>query len=282
MQPTHATNQGDAKGVSSVKITTNANSEEMTAAQALVEHLFADNDSQIPGIDYAVRYRLAEEFVGGDIVDVYHFDNNSVAFSIADISGKGLRAAVHTALVKFGLRALTSHGLTPEGALKSLDRLYLENNAFEGQDSFCTVFYALVAANRKVLTYANAGHEPAFLVHADGSVDLLNPTAPLIGVFDDQHHLFRQDVAVLSPGTLFIGATDGITETRDETGEQFGLGRLMDLVRQYRNEALPALVDRVIEQARNFGAGRVQDDMAIIAVRFLELPHDSELSTKKL
>ena len=268
MQTTRGDTAGKALGDASIRITTTA-LDQQTAAQILVEHLFADNDAQIPGIDYAVRYRLAEEFVGGDIVDVYHFNNNSVAFSIADISGSGSRAAVHTALVKFGLRALTSHGLSPEGAMKSLDRLYLENNAFEGNESFATVFFALVEANRKVLTYANAGHEPAFMVHADGSEEVLRPTAPLIGVFDDQHHLFRQDVVILSPGCLFVGATDGVTEARDEVDEMFGMSRLIELVKENRHEALPALVDRVISAVQTFSTGHAKDDMAIIAVRFL-------------
>jgi sigma-B regulation protein RsbU (phosphoserine phosphatase) len=154
--------------------------------------------------------------------------------------------------------------------MKSLDRLYLENSAFEGDESFATVFYALVAANRKVLTYANAGHEPAFMVHVDGSVDILRPTAPLIGVFDDQHHLFRQDVAILSHRCLFVGATDGVTEARDDAGEMFGMSRLIEVVRANRHEALPpALVDRVIGEVQTFSTGPAKDDMAIVAVRFL-------------
>jgi hypothetical protein len=79
-----------------------------TAAKVLVEHLFARGTAQIAGVEYAVGYRLAHGLTGGDIVDVYHFDNNAVSFSIADISGKGTEAAVHAALVKYGLRAYAS------------------------------------------------------------------------------------------------------------------------------------------------------------------------------
>jgi serine phosphatase RsbU (regulator of sigma subunit) len=118
-----------AEGQSSINIEPASAKE--TAAQVLIEHLFANMDAKVPGISYAVAYHLAEEFIGGDIVDVYHFDNNSVALSIADISGKGARAAVHAALIKYGMRAYCSEGLTPERALRSMDRLYLENNNFE-------------------------------------------------------------------------------------------------------------------------------------------------------
>jgi hypothetical protein len=94
-----------ARGTSSVAIELDGKSERESAAQVLIEHLFANTDTQIPEVSYAVSYRLAEEFIGGDIVDVYHFDNDCVAFAIADISGKGARAAVHAALIKYGLRA---------------------------------------------------------------------------------------------------------------------------------------------------------------------------------
>src|SRR5580692_9914044 len=70
-----------------------------TAAKVLVEHLFARGTARIAGIEYAVGYKLAFGLTGGDIVDVYHFDNDAVSFCIADISGKGTEAAVHAALV---------------------------------------------------------------------------------------------------------------------------------------------------------------------------------------
>ena len=114
------------------------------AAKVLVEHLFAQNNIAIAGISYAVTYKLAEGPTGGDIVDVYQYDNNSIAFSIADISGKGPHAAVNAALIKFGLRAYSSEGLTPERVIRALDRLYLENNAFEKADSFASVFFGIV------------------------------------------------------------------------------------------------------------------------------------------
>jgi len=267
--PTPADTANKPLGSASVRVTINGSSTKQYAAEVLIEHLFANTDAQIPGIEYAAAYRLAEDFIGGDIIDVYHFDNNSVALSIADISGKGAQAAVHAALIKYGLRALSSHGLTPERALRSLDRLYLENNVFERNESFATVFFGLVDAKRKILTYASAGHEPAIMVHPNGAVDVLPPTAPLIGVFDDQHHLFTQDVVMVASGSLFVATTDGVTEARNTDGEMFGMERFIDLVKDHRHDDLKALIERVIETAQAFSVGRVQDDMAIVAARFL-------------
>lgn len=267
--PSRGDRAGKSLGDASVRIMSNEAPTKQLAAEILIEHLFANTDAQIPGITYAVSYRLAEEFIGGDIVDVYHFDNNSVAFLIADISGKGASAAVHAALVKYGMRALASHGLAPERAVRSLDRLYLENSNFEHNDSFATLFFGLVDAKRKIISYTNAGHEPIIVVQPDGRVEILTPTAPLIGVFDDQHHLFRQDIVPISAGSLFIGTTDGVTESRNEAGEMFGMARLVDVVVANREKHPKALVDIIVDESRTFAAGRVKDDVAILVARFL-------------
>lgn len=267
--PSRPETSGLISGRSSVQVQTSGPPTKQHAAEVLVEHLFANTDSRIPGITYAVAYRLADEFVGGDIVDVYHFDNNSVMFAIADISGKGARAAVHAALIKYGLRAYSSHGLTPERALRAMDRLYLENNNFENNDSFATVFFGLIDPKRRVLSYASAGHEPVLVVQPDGDVHVLAPTAPLIGVFDDQHHLFTQDLITISPGTLFVATTDGVTEARNAAGELYGMERFIEVVKANRHGDVKDLINTVIEEAYAFSGRRYVDDMAILAARFL-------------
>jgi len=239
------------------------------AAKVLVEHLFAQGDIIIPGISYAVSYKLAEGPTGGDIVDVYHYYNNSIAFAIADISGKGPHAAVNAALIKFGLRAYSSEGMTPERVLRALDRLFLENNAFEKTESFASVFFGIVDPTRRLMTYANAGHEPVLLIAPDGASRVLAPTAPLVGVFDDHHQLFSQAFAEVEAGTLFIGATDGVTEARNESGEFFGMDRFIDAA--VANRALPEseIVQAIVDTTLVFCNGKRRDDIAITAVRFL-------------
>ncbi len=238
------------------------------AAQILVEHLFAQSDVSIPGISYAVTYRLAEGHAGGDIIDLYHFDNDSVAISIADISGKGTQAAVHAALIKYGLRAYSSHGLAPEKAVRALDRLYLENNAFERTESFASIFLGVVDPSRRMMTYTCAAHEPVLVMYPDGNVRVLDPTAPLIGVFDDQHHLFKQHFVELRESALFVGTTDGITEARNAQGELYGMERLISIVRRHRDEPVGDIVDALLSDALTFCGGIRRDDIAIIAARF--------------
>jgi sigma-B regulation protein RsbU (phosphoserine phosphatase) len=260
--------EGIASSSSSVEITIDSQEPLASAAQVLIEHLFAHPDTRIPGVSYAVAYRLAEEYIGGDIVDIYHFDNNSVAFAIADISGKGAAAAVHAALIKYGLRAYSSHGLTPEVALRAMDRLYLENNSFEKMESFATVFFGLVDPSRRLLTYANAGHEPLLLVSPHGVITVLPPTAPLIGVFDDQHHLFKQDFATIEPGGLLVATTDGVTEARTTDGEMFGMERFIEAVRASREGTPEDIIAQVFSDVETFAGKTLRDDIAIVVARF--------------
>jgi phosphoserine phosphatase RsbU/P len=239
-----------------------------TAAKVLVEHLFARGSAKVTGIEYAVGYKLAFGLTGGDIVDVYHFDNDAVSFCIADISGKGTEAAVHAALVKYGLRAYASQGLTPERVLRSLDRLYLENNAFEGIESFASVFFGMVDSSRRIMQYASGGHEAAAIIVPGERARTIEPTAPLIGVFDDQHHLFKQGFVDLPPGTLFVATTDGITEARAPDRTFFGMEGFIDTIEAFYEAPVDEIVRTLIERARAFTNDHLRDDIAVVAARF--------------
>jgi serine phosphatase RsbU (regulator of sigma subunit) len=238
-----------------------------TAAKALAEHLFANSDRAIAGISYALTYKLAEGHVGGDIIDVYHFDNDEVAIAVADIAGKGTRAAVQAAMIKYGLRAYSSHGLSPERVLRSLDRLYLENNAFEETDSFASVFFGTLDPTRRLFHYASAAHEPVVLLQPGKPAQLLPTTAPLIGVFDDQHHLFKQAFVYVEPGSLLVATTDGVTEARSPQGVFFGIERFVALAEELRERPEREIVASILDQTEEHCRGLRRDDIAIIAVR---------------
>lgn len=237
------------------------------AAKTLAEHLFASTDKHIAGISYAVKHKLAEGHVGGDLIDVYQFDNDAVAISVADIAGKGAQAAIHAAMIKYGLRAYASQGFSPERVLRSLDRLYLENNQFEGKDSFASVFFGLFDPSRRLLHYASAAHEPVIVLPPGNAPGTLETTAPLIGIFDDQHHLFRQAFVNIDPGTVIVATTDGVTESRNKDGELFGMPRLMQLVERSRNLPEVDIAEAILSAVEDHCTGRRRDDIAILVVR---------------
>jgi sigma-B regulation protein RsbU (phosphoserine phosphatase) len=228
-----------------------------TAAKVLIEHLFAGGTAEIRGVEYAVGYQLAHGLTGGDIADVYHFDNDAVSFTVADISGKGTKAAIHAALVKYGLRAYASQGLTPERVLRSLDRLYLENNAFEKMDT-----------SRRIMNYASGGHEAAAIIVPGERAHVIEPTAPLIGVFDDQHHLFKHGFLHMPPGTVFVATTDGITEARAPDGSFFGMQGFVEIIEELAEAPAEAIVHAIIDRATKFSRNELRDDIVVVAGRF--------------
>lgn len=239
------------------------------AAEALVQTVFGGTQSRIPRIRYATAYKLAEGRAGGDIIDVFHYDNDHVSFGIADICGKGTQAAVHAAMIKYGLRSFVSNGLTPEKVMRSLDRLYLENNAYEHTESFACIFLGIVDATRRLLHYTNAAMESVLVVHPDGTSRQLEPTAPLVGVFEDQHHLFKQSFIELREGSLLIAATDGVTEARDGRGRMLGIGRIREAVLRQREESEASIAASLVAEAEAFGDDSRRDDIAIMVARFL-------------
>jgi sigma-B regulation protein RsbU (phosphoserine phosphatase) len=119
------------------------------------------------------------------------------------------------------------------------------------------------------MTYASAGHEPVLMIQPDKTVTVLGPTAPLIGIFDDQHHLFTQEVVALEPGCLLVATTDGVTEARNAEKQFFGMERFISTVMDSFDADLEALVASVISAVKGFTGNRVHDDIAIVAARFL-------------
>jgi serine phosphatase RsbU (regulator of sigma subunit) len=106
-------------------------------------------------------------------------------------------------------------------------------------------------------------------VYPNGSSKILKPTAPLIGVFDDQHHLFKQAFLSLPPGTLFVGATDGVTEARSESRELFGMDRFVEAAVEFREQPEAEILRSIMDKVEAFSSGKYRDDIAITAVRFL-------------
>jgi phosphoserine phosphatase RsbU/P len=237
--------------------------------EALVETVFGGVQQRIPGVRFATAYKLAKGRTGGDIIDLFHYDNDQLSITVADIAGKGLQAAVHAAMIKYGVRAFISNGATPEKATRALDRLYLENNAHEKTESFATVFLGVVDDTRRLLHYTNAALECALLVHPNGSTSWLSPTAPLVGVFDDQHHLFKQHFTVLEEGSLVVLATDGVSEARNTKGQTLGIEPVRKAALANRGRSENEIAESILDTVERFADDYRRDDIAIAVIRFL-------------
>jgi sigma-B regulation protein RsbU (phosphoserine phosphatase) len=246
--------------------------DESLAARTLVEHLFPPQVRRLPGLEIALAYRQAgnREHVGGDIIDVYRLLDKSTILSIADISGKGVKAAVDAALVKYSMRAYASEGFSPERILCSLNRLYNEKNVNDAEESFVTAFVASFDPGTRTLRYASAGHEPIAVCEPGQAPRGLDMTAPMLAVFDDPAALFGGSSIRVESGTLLIAATDGLIECRARGGEFFGMERFLAAIEENRScTDVQDLLEALLRAGESFSQAEFEDDTAILVARFL-------------
>ncbi len=158
-----------------------------TEMRLIVEALYGPPVRKLPGLDIGRAYRgaLNDSRFGGDIVDVFYYDHGCTSVAVVDITGHGMRAATHAGLIKHALRAYASKGFDALESVQALNKLFIENSAFEEDDeTFATVFFAIIQPDRRSMQYVAAGIESmAHLHHERG--DMLPATGPIIGLIDD-------------------------------------------------------------------------------------------------
>ena len=163
--------------------------------------------------------------VGGDFFDVIRLNNDRVGFAVADVSGKGVSAALFMMASRTLLKGAAIGAEAPGAVLSEVNHLLSERN---DTMMFVTVIYAVFDPNTAGLTYSNGGHPPPLVLHKDGSSTLLPLTdGVMLGIVPDAQ--FEEKVVTLSPGDTVFFYTDGVTEAMNEHDEEFGVNRLRDI-----------------------------------------------------
>jgi serine phosphatase RsbU (regulator of sigma subunit) len=232
-------------------------------ADRLQAALLALPDS-LPGVEFATAYHSATELtrVGGDFYDVFQIDERRVGVIMGDVAGKGLEAAALTSLVKNTIRA---YALEPDRPPAGVARL--ANDAIwraTVPEAFATVLFGIVDCAKRTFTYANAGHPTGAMIRADGSVEPLPPTGPLLGAATGID--FTQAETAMSDEDLLFLYTDGLTEARLDqiaTSEE----RLFDLLGELGARPATYVVDKVVEYVMSLAEFHLRDDLALLAIR---------------
>jgi sigma-B regulation protein RsbU (phosphoserine phosphatase) len=234
----------------------------------IVESIYGPPVRRLPGLDVGRAYWGAtKEFrYGGDMVDVFHYGNGCTSLAVVDISGHGILAARYAALAKYALRAYASRGLSALESVRALNRLCIENSAFEADDEFfATVFFGIVDAERRTMQYVSAGHEAAYVVASNGA-KMLAATGPIIGLFDDDS-AFDHGVVQLSHGSILAAVTDGFSEARNARLEFLGPEALVDVVERYRACEAEQQAEALTRYAYEYANEQLHDDVAALVVK---------------
>lgn len=204
-----------------------------------------------------------EALVGGDFYDVIELPDGKVGLVIGDVSGKGLSAAVHTAMVKYTLRAYLAEGHAPSEAARLLNIAVSE---FIDDNSFVTLFLGVLDPETCEIVYINAGHEPPVYVH-DGSYLTLPSTGPALGFGIDQG--YEEGRVRMSKGSVLALYTDGISEARRNNSVLMGTEGIGEQLLRCEELSSEDVAKCVHAAAKEFAGGNLRDDAAILAVRAL-------------
>ncbi len=214
------------------------------------------------GFDLAATSLPARE-VGGDFYDVFSEGDGWYVLVIADVAGKGVPASLFMALSRTVVRILSRREKTARHVIERSNETFIKD---AGSTSFVTLFYALLDEKRRMLTYVNAGHNPPLLRHADGTVEELMPTGPVIGIMDEPD--YGEQSVMLKQGDVLVMYTDGVTEAVDENKDMFSEERLLAVIQ--KNHALPAheMVVAIRRAVESFCGSEPQfDDITIMVLK---------------
>jgi len=240
---------------------------EHRVADMLSSAFLPDIPDVLPGLSLASSYRagMEEAHVGGDYYDAFTLPDGRVALVIADVSGKGLSAAVQTATVKYSLRAFAAEAAAPRLVLTRLNKTLCSDLSGLG-DHFVTLFYAVFDPASGRLAWGSAGHETVLIKRAAGGVSVLEANNPILGLAD---YTYEQAGDVLAPGDALVLFTDGLTEARAVgTREMLEIERVQALVAAVPAGAgAGALAARLQQEAMRWTGGRPHDDMALLVAR---------------
>ena len=230
---------------------------------AEVQRLFLPSGKPaIPGLQIAGMMQPARG-VGGDYYDYISVDAHTTQIVIADVAGKGVPAALLMSATAAAFRNEANHD---RNMLQLVERLNTEIGAVSNPEQFVTLLVAEIDSNNRIVRYVNCGHNPALLFQAStGTVTHLNSSCPPIGLSATE--ICQLSSADVLPGDMMVFYTDGVTEAENQLGEEFGLQRLSEVVREGSWLTANDLMIDIYNSAAEFCGENFNDDATILVVK---------------
>ena len=238
--------------------------EEMRLAREIQANLLPLSPPKLPGYDIACRSVPALS-VGGDYYDFIPIDEGRVALCVADVSGKGMPAALLMANLQATIRSQTLDDVSPKSCARRSNQLLYRSTDL---GRFATCFYGVLDVKSGRLTYSNAGHDHPIVLCAGGEEVALIAGGPVLGAFDDQ--AYEEGSVTLEPGQVLVAYSDGITESFDPHGRPFGVTGLRAALAAAGGGCARDILEAVLAAANAHAGNRPQwDDMTLVVMRRL-------------
>jgi len=227
---------------------------QLEVARQVQLELLPARDPELEGFDISA-YNFPTEEVSGDYYDWVRIYDDQIGIVIADVSGKGVPAALLMAFLRASLRAATHIGYAPHISMSKVNYLLWESIE---RNQFVTSFYGILDASNRTLAYSNAGHNPPLLIDVDGQAHFEERGGVPLGMFRDSR--YYEYYMTLQPGQVLVLYTDGATEARNPAREEYGRDRLAEAVRQSRHLSAREMVDFIHRDVLNWTDGLGADD----------------------
>ena len=239
---------------------------EISIAREVQDQLFPRSLPQIPGVEIEAICKAARE-VSGDYYDFIQLSPTHLAIAIADISGKGISAALLMASLQAALRSQVlvagSETMSTAELVARLNKHLVRNTA---DDRFATFFIAVYDSATRTLRYTNAGHLPSFLICRDSALHL-DKGGMVLGVMED--YCYEEGSVIVAPDSLLVGYSDGLVEPENVYGEEFGIRRLQQAAVAVQGAAPQTVAQSLMTAAEEWaGTPEQADDMTVIVSRF--------------
>ncbi|MDP3832123.1 MAG: PP2C family protein-serine/threonine phosphatase, partial [Ignavibacteriaceae bacterium] len=203
--------------------------------------------------------------IGGDFFDFFMIDENNFGFVIGDVSGKGIPAAIFMAVSRTLLRATALKGLPPNECLDHVNNLLCSESV---SSMFVTVFYGILNTENGIITYANGGHNPPYLVKTDGTIDLILMTGGIaLGVMEEMP--FSSKTLEMKPGEVVFLFTDGVTEAMDAEENLYSEERLVEKLKLSHSKDIQEITKDIIDDVFLYSKDVPQsDDITVLTFRY--------------
>ena len=237
---------------------------QLEIARQVQLELLPPRDPKLEGFDISA-YNFPTEEVSGDYYDWVRIYEDQIGIVIADVSGKGVPAALLMAFLRASLRAASHIGYAPHISMSKVNYLLWESIE---RNQFVTAFYGILDATNRTLAYSNAGHNPPVLIDANGEAQFEERGGVPLGMFRDSR--YYEYYETIEPGQILVLYTDGVTEATNPAGEEYGRDRLVAAIRRSRELSAREIIDFLHRDLMEWTDGRgATDDVTFFIVKAL-------------